>query len=115
VEARVHATEGEFNVAGQGTRDAVDSGSKNSINNVQMRKRQMHGSCENRKPIAWLAAGTLLLTTALCYVDTLAAQSNGERGSEPPEVVTSETYFLGPPNNDGPVVVGVAFQLKYIV
>ena len=70
--------------------------------------------------VAWrhvrtiVAFGAVLLIPTLCYVDTLAAQSNGKRGLELPQVVSSGTYLLGPPNNGGPVVVRAAFQLQNI-
>jgi len=59
-----------------------------------------------------VAFGTVLLIPALCYMDTLAAQSNDKRGLDLPRVVLSEAYLLGPPNNGGPVVVKTAFQLQ---
>jgi hypothetical protein len=46
------------------------------MNNLQIGKRQMHGSHGNRRPIAWLAAGALLLATAL---PTTAAAAGGEQ------------------------------------
>ena len=58
--------------------------------------------------------GAALLIPALCYADTLTAQSNSEKGSESPQIVSSGTYFLGPPNNGGPAVVRAAFQLQDI-
>ena len=56
----------------------------------------------------------VLLIPALCYADTLAAQSYVELVSEPSQAVPSETYLLGLPNNGGPAVVRAAFQLKNI-
>ena len=51
----------------------------------------------------------------LCFVDTLAAQSNGEWEPEPPQTTPSANYYLGPPSNDGPTVVRAVFQLQDIV
>ena len=70
--------------------------------------------------VAWRHVRTIVILKAvmlipvLCYADTLAAQSNGKMGIEPPQAVSSKTYLLGPPNNGGPVVVRAAFQLKNI-
>ncbi len=70
--------------------------------------------------VAWkhvrtiIAFGAALLILAVCYTDTHAALSNDERGAEPPQVVSSKTYLLGPPNNGSPVVVRAAFQFQDI-
>jgi hypothetical protein len=58
--------------------------------------------------------GAVLLIPTLCYVETIEAQSNGKRGQEPPQVVSSGAYLLGRPNNGGPVVVRATFQLQDI-
>ena len=58
--------------------------------------------------------GAALLIPALCYTDTLAAQTNSEQGAEPPQIVSSKTYLLGPPNNGSPTVVRAAFHLQNI-
>ena len=58
--------------------------------------------------------GAVFLISVLCYSDTLAAQSKGERVPEPPQIVSNGTYLLDPPSNGGPVVVRAAFQLQNI-
>lgn len=55
--------------------------------------------------------GAVLLMPAICYANILTAQPNVELKTEPPQVVSSETYLLGPPNNGSPVVVRAAFHL----
>ena len=62
----------------------------------------------------FVAFGVAMLIATLCYVDTLAAQSNGSRELGPPQSAPSDTYFLGPPNNGGPAVVRAAFHLQDI-
>jgi len=57
-----------------------------------------------------------LLIAALCHVDTLAAQSGGEREPESTQTALGISYFLSPPDNStGPAVVRAAFQLQDIV
>ena len=56
--------------------------------------------------------GCFLLIPALCFVDTLTAQSDEKRGLELPQVVSNGAYLLGSPKNGGPVVVRTAFQLQ---
>lgn len=62
-----------------------------------------------------IAFGAALLIAVFCYMGALAAQTNQAQGSEIPEVAISATYYLGPPNNNGPTVVSAAFQLQDIV
>jgi hypothetical protein len=70
--------------------------------------------------VAWnyvrriVSFGAVFLISALCHVDTLAAQSNFERALEPTQVFSSGTNVLGPPSNGGPVIVGTSFQLHNI-
>ncbi len=56
--------------------------------------------------------GAMFLIPALCYMDTLTAQSDDKRGLELPQVVSNGAYLLGSPNNGEPVVVRIAFQLQ---
>ena len=66
--------------------------------------------------VTWKHVRTLVaFLTVLCFVDTLAAQSNGEWELESPQTTPSATYYLGPPSNDGPTVVRAVFQLQDIV
>ena len=52
---------------------------------------------------SWKHAQTIIAFLAvLCFVDTLAAQSNGEWEMESTQTTPSATYYLGPPSNDGP-------------
>ncbi len=58
-----------------------------------------------------LVSAVALLITPLCYVDTLAAQSNSVRGAGPNSI---RADLLVPPNNGGPTVVRAAFHLQDI-
>jgi hypothetical protein len=55
--------------------------------------------------------GAVLLIPTFCYVETIAAQFNGKE-LELPQVVSGGAYLLGSPNNGGPVIVRIAFQLQ---
>ena len=68
--------------------------------------------------VTWKHVRTIVAFVAvLFFVDALAAQSNGEwePDPDPAQSTPSATYYLGPPNYDGPVVVRAAFQLQDIV
>jgi hypothetical protein len=66
--------------------------------------------------VTWKHVRTIVAFVAvLCFVDALAAQSNGEWAPEPSQTTPSATYYLGPPSNDGPTVVRAVFQLQDIV
>jgi len=68
-----------------------------------------------RPPVRTIVAfGVVLLTAVVCYAGTLAAQTSDEQGPASPVAATSPTYFLGPPNDDGPTVVSAAFHLQDI-
>ncbi|MEN8108272.1 MAG: hypothetical protein ABFS22_09720 [Pseudomonadota bacterium] len=66
--------------------------------------------------VTWKYVRTIVAFVAvLCFVDTLAAQSNGEWEPEPDQTTPSATYYLGPPSSDGPTVVRAVFQLQDVV
>jgi hypothetical protein len=66
--------------------------------------------------VTWKHVRSIVAFVAvLCFVDTLAAQSNGEWEPEPPQTTPSAPYYLGPPSNDDPTVVRAVFQLQDIV
>ena len=68
----------------------------------------------NRKMNKLVSVAMTLVVVVLCGVRLAAAQPIAEPANQPPQAATSAAFVLGPPEDDGPVVVRASFEFHNI-